>query len=179
MRAWTMAAGAAVLAAVGSARAAERTEAPAVDVKIADDSKSGPGIFSGMDYGTSDRFGHAWLVLHYRFKGSCPANDGECELDAPVNVSVAGLAWDAAARQVVYRAPGAEPVVCAIAHRRGFPGAGESLVATGACTWRLEKVDRVVDDGFAGRRDRREEIHFAVRGRGPDATPGAVAGDSR
>ena len=37
-----------------------------------------------------------------------------------------------------------------------------SPVATGKCTYRLVKVDRLVDDGFGGRKDRREEVHFVV-----------------
>lgn len=182
MRTWTMtvAASAALLTAVGSAGAVERTERGGpVDLKIADDVTNGRGVFSGVDYATSERFGRAWLVLHYQYQGSCPMDDGMCELDAPVNVSVPGLGYDAAAKQVVYQEPGAEPVVCASVRHHGFPRFSDSVDATGACTFRLEKVDRVVDDGFSGRRDRREEIHFAIPGRGADAGPGAVAGASR
>ena len=54
--------------------------------------------------------------------------------------------------------PGAEPVVCAVGKR------GSELSATGKCTTRLVKVDRLVDNGLDGRRDRREEIHFTVPG---------------
>ncbi len=182
MRAWTMtmAASAALLTAVGTAGAVERAgRAGSVDLKIAGDVTNGPGIFSGIDYATSERFGRAWLVLHYKYQGSCPEVDGMCELDAPVNVRVPGLGYDPAAKQVVYQEPGAEPVVCASVHHHGFPLFSDSLDATGACTYRLEKVDRVVDDGFSGRTDRREEIHFAVRGRGASAAPGEVAGVSR
>ena len=181
MKAWTttMAASAALLTAVGSAGAVERTDvAGPVDLKIADDVTSGPGSFSGIDYGTSDRLGRAWLVLHYKFQGSCPEADGMCEMDAPVNVSVPGLRYDAAAKQVVYQEPGAEPVVCASVRHHGFPFFSDSLAATGACTYRFEKVDRVLDDGFAGRRDRREEIHFAIPGGGARAARGEVAGVS-
>ncbi len=155
-----MAGSAAALIAAGTAHAAARSAdaAAAADVKIADDATRGAGLFTGIDYAKSDRFGRAWLVLHYTTRGPCPAADGECELDAPVNVSVPGLAYDPASRQVVYEKPGDDPVVCATT-RRG------SLAPTGACTTRLVKVDRVVDDGFAGRKDRREEVHLDVRGR--------------
>ncbi len=165
MRSWTAAVGA-VAMAIGSAGAAERTGAGApVDLKVADDVRSGPGIFSGAGYGTSDRFGRAWLVLHYKVETTCPAADGLCEVDAPVAVSVPGLAYDAAARQVTFERPGADPVVCASTRRHWF---GATLDPTGACTVRFEKVDRIVDDGFSGRRDRRDEVHFAVAGGAPE-----------
>jgi hypothetical protein len=163
MRRWMMAASVAAMMASGSARAMEASGGPAapVDLKIADDARNGDGRFSGVDYAKSDRFGRAWLVLHYPFQGQCLASEGLCELDAPLQVSVPGLAYDANAKQVVYRRAGAEPVVCA-SRRRGFLGA-ESLAPTGRCTTRVVKIDRLVDDGFAGRRERREEIHFAVQ----------------
>ncbi len=177
MRTWTMAGVAAASIALGSVRAAEPVNGTAtVDLKVADDAGSNPGTFTGIGYGTNARLGRAWLVLHYRVEGSCPTADGICEQDAPVNVSVPGLAYDAAARRVVYRAPGAEPVICASVRRHGFPFGGESLEPTGACSYRLEKVDRFVDDGFSGRTDRREEIHFAVIGAG--AAAGGAAGGS-
>ncbi len=172
----TTAVSAVLLTAVGSAGAVERTDvAGPVDLKVADDVTSGPGSFSGIGYATSERFGRAWVVLHYKYQGSCPEADGMCELDAPVNVSVPGLGYDASAKQVVYQAPGADPVVCASVRHHGFPFFSDSLDATGACTYRLEKVDRVLDDGFAGRRDRREEIYFSIPGRGASAAPGEVA----
>lgn len=170
MRNW-MAAASATLIAVGSARAAERTGVAAapVDVKVADDARSGAGLFSGAGYGTSDRFGRAWLVLHYQVEAACLAAEGTCEQDAPVAVAVPGLAYDAAARRVTYERPGADPVVCATTRHHAF---GEALDPTGACVVRLEKVDRVVDDGFDGRRDRRDEVHFVVASPGAPETAG-------
>ncbi len=158
MRQWMMAGCAAVLMGAGSARAA----AP-VDLKIADDVNNREGRFSGFDYAKSDQFRRAWLVLHYRFQGPCQASDGQCELDAPLQVSVPGLTYDPTAKQVVYERDGAEPVTCASVGSGGFLNSGESLVATGKCSFRLVKVDRFLDDGFAGRKDRREEVHFAVQ----------------
>ncbi len=55
---------------------------------------------------------------------------------------------------------------CRFALRAGvdrFLNSGESLVSTGKCSFRLVMVDRFPDDGFAGRQDRREEVHFAVQ----------------
>ena len=175
MRSWMAAGSAAALISVGSARAVERTDAAAaqVDLEVGDVARSGPGVFSGAGYGTSERFGRAWVVLHYTVQAPCPSADGLCEEDAPVNVSVPGLAWDAAGRRVTFRQPGADPVVCASTRRHWL---GASLEPTGACTIRLEKVDRLVDDGFSGRRDRREEVHFSVHG---GAAPAAIAGASR
>ena len=75
MRAWTttMAASAALLTAVGSAGAVERTDvAGPVDLKIADDVASGPGSFSGIDYATSERFGRA-SRYHARAPGAVAA----------------------------------------------------------------------------------------------------------
>jgi hypothetical protein len=170
MRQAMVAVSAAVLMAAGTASAVERDAAAAaapgpVDLKIADDTRSGSGRFSGLDYEKSDRFGRAWVVLHYASRGPCPGSEGECDLDEPVPVSVPGLAYDPAARQVVYERAGAAPVVCASVRRSGFLGLGEALAATGNCTTRLVKVDRLLDDGFDGQRDRREEIHFAIAGR--------------
>ncbi len=159
MRRWVMAGGAAVLMAAGSARAVERVDGAGsgpVDLKIAEDVTNGDGRFSGLDYAKSDSFRRAWLVLHYRSQAQCQDSDGQCEADAPVPVSVPGLSYDPTAKQVVYDRPGADPVVCANVRK------GSSLAATGKCTYRIVKVDRLVDDGFGGRKDRREEVHFAV-----------------
>lgn len=159
---------AAVMIAAGSAGAVERMEGAAaapVDLRIAEDVWNGQGRFSGIDYATSDRFRRAWLVLHYRSQGPCMDSDGQCDADAPVEVNVPGLTYDPAAKQVVYERAGAEPVVCANARSGGFPWFRESLAATGKCNYRLVKVDRFLDDGFAGRKDRREEVHFAIQSR--------------
>jgi hypothetical protein len=154
---------AAVLTA-GAARAVERMEgAGAVDVRIADDVRNGEGRFSGIDYAKSDRFRRAWLVLHYGYKAPCQGSEGECEVDAPLQVAVPGLTYDPATKQVVYQRDGMDPVTCATVRSGGILSPRESLAATGRCTYRLVKVDRLVDDGFDGRRDRREEVHFAVR----------------
>lgn len=160
MRHWVMAAIAAVVMAGGSARAVEQLDrSAAVDVKIADNAWSEGADFSGIDYGASDRFQRAWLVLHYTSQGPCIGAEGECVRDAPRTVKVPGLNYDPAGKRVVYERPGAEPVVCAVGKR-----AGSELSATGKCTTRLVKVDRLVDNGLDGRRDRREEIHFTVPG---------------
>ena len=153
------------LLAMGSAHAVEQVDrrVAGVDVKVADDVSKDGGLFSGFDYGTSGRLGNAWLVLHYRYEGPCDDSEGTCHLDVPVRVRVPGLTYDAAARRVTYQEPGAEPVVCAtVRPHGGFLGIGERIAATGSCTYRLVKVDRLIDDGFAGQRDRREEVHFVV-----------------
>ena len=161
MTRWTMAAAAAGLIAAGPAGADGMP-----DVKVADDAWNGAGRYSGMDYGTDARLGRAWVVLHFRHAAPCPASDGECEADAPVQAAVPGLSYDAAARQIVYRVEGAAPVVCADVRPHGkFLGVGDAISGTGRCTVRVVPVDRVVDDGFAGRRDRRDELHFEVKSR--------------
>lgn len=168
MRQWMVAASAAMLMAAGSAGAVDRMDGAAaapVDLRIAEDVRNGDGRFSGIDYATSDRFRRAWLVLHYRSQGPCHDSDGQCETDAPVQVNVPGLNYDPAAKQVVYERAGAEPVICANVRSGGFPWFRESLTATGKCDYRVVKVDHLLDDGFAGRRDRREEVHFTIQGR--------------
>jgi hypothetical protein len=165
--------GAAVaLLAVESAGAVEPVEAPVAalgmngvgtDLKVADDARTGSLRLSRIDYGTSERLGRAWLVLHYEDTRPCEEGETRCGTDAPVPVKVPGLAYDAAAGQVVFSASGSEPVVCASVRHRGFPWFRDSVDATGNCTYHLVKVDRLVDDGFGGRRDRREEVHFDVR----------------
>ncbi len=165
MRRWVMAGSAAVLMAAGAARAVERVDGAGtgpVDFKIAEDVTNGDGRYSGLDYETSEAFRRAWLVLHYRSQAQCQDSDGQCEVDTPVQVSVPGLSYDPTAKQVVYEMPGAGPVVCANVRKGRFPAFHSSLAATGKCTARLVKVDRLVDDGFGGRKDRREEVHFAV-----------------
>jgi hypothetical protein len=173
-----MAGAAAALVAAGAARAVGPREAPAaaratgdgagagVDLKVASDVRRGSLRFSGIDYGKSDRLGHAWLVLHYQETGPCDEGDIRCGIeDRPVEVKVPGLAYDAAAKQVVFQEAGAEPVVCAKVRHRGFPWYEDTFDATGSCAVHLVKVDRLVDDGFGGQRDRREEVHFAVQRR--------------
>jgi hypothetical protein len=164
---WVKVGSAAALIVAGSARAVEQLDgAPAdtVDLKLADDVRDEGGRFSGIDYATSDRFRRAWLVLHYRRQDQCQDSEGRCEVDAPVPVTVRGLSYDPAAKQVVYERPGAAPVVCATVRHGKLPELGRSG-AHDKCTYRLVKVDRLVDDGFAGRKDRREEVHFEVGSR--------------
>ena len=105
--------------------------------------RSGPGRLSGVEYAKSDRFGRAWLVLHYRYQAPCRDADGECELDAPLEVSVPGLTYDAASKQVVYERSGAEPVACAKVQGGGFLKPGGSLAETGKCSFsaRLVRTD--------------------------------------
>jgi len=142
-----------ILAAVGVAGGAR------AQVKVADSVANGEALFSGLDYGVSERFDRAWLVLHYTFDAPCNGLDGECTIDSPVQVLVPGLSYDEGTRQVIYRAEGADPVVCATVVRRG---ASDTVKATGQCGTRLSAYQRVVDDGYAGRTERGKEILFGA-----------------
>jgi hypothetical protein len=146
---------------VGVPAAAGRMKGAGTDLKVADDVKSGSMRLSGIGYGTSDRLGRARLVLHYEDAFPCEDGETHCGMDRPVQVP--GFAHDAAARKVVFNESGSEPVVCANVRHRGFPWFRDAFDATGNCAYHLVKVDRLVDDGFGGRRDRREEVHFDVR----------------
>jgi hypothetical protein len=140
-----------MLAAASPARA---------DVKIADDVWNGGGRFSGLDYDVSEPFERAWLVLHFRYDGPCRDSDGPCELDEPKRVRVAGLTYDTATRRVLYR-EGSEPAqVCAQVVHHSFILGWDSLEATGNCAYHTAPVDQLVDDGFGGHRDRRQEVLF-------------------
>lgn len=174
MQRWMIIGAASALVAVGSVRAVEWVDstkagvgmkATSVDLKVADDVKNGTLRLSRIDYGKSDRLGHAWLVLHYEDSGPCEqgGDSGGCNTDTTVQVKVPGLAYNAALKQVVFNESGAEPVVCATVQHRGFPWFQDSFDSTGSCTYHLVKVDRFVDDGFDGQRDRRVEVHFAVQ----------------
>ena len=143
-----------ILAAVGVAGGAR------AQVKVADSVANGEALFSGLDYGVSDRFDRAWLVLHYTFDAPCNGADGECTFDRPINVHVPGLAYDEAAGQVVYRADGADPVVCATVSRHGD---ADDVKPTGRCGTRLQAYRRTVDDGYAGRVERGQAILFGVK----------------
>ncbi len=75
---------------------------------------------------------------------------------------VPGLSYDPDGKRVVYERPGTDPVVCANPRKGRFPGFQAPLAATGKFTYRLVKIDRLVDDGSGGRKDRREEVHVAL-----------------
>ncbi len=132
------------------------------EVKVADDVWNGAGRFSRMDYGISERFQRAWLVLHYTSKGPCPGTDGECEFDDPVRIRVPGLSYDPTAKQVLYREEGAAPALCAHIVRHRFIRSWETIDETGQCTSRIANVDSFMDDGYDGREDRRKPIYFGV-----------------
>jgi hypothetical protein len=143
-----------VLVAAGAASGAR------AQVKVADSVANGEALFAGLDYGVSEQFDRAWLVLHYTFDAPCNGADGECTIDRPVQVHVPGLGYDEAAGQVVYRAEGADPVVCATVVRRGGT---DKVKATGLCGTRLQAYRRTVDDGYAGRVERGQAILFGAR----------------
>jgi hypothetical protein len=65
------------------------------EVKVADDVWNGPARFSGLDYGVSERFNRAWLVLHFTDEAPCRGSDGRCEFDEPVRVPVLDLLAEA------------------------------------------------------------------------------------
>jgi hypothetical protein len=133
------------------------------EVKVADDVRNDGSSFSGMDYGISERFQRAWLVLHFAEKGPCGSDAGECDIDRPVRVRVPGLTFDPATRRVLFREEGAAPVPCARVVRHRFIVSWESIEATGKCAYRTVKLKSAVDDGFEGREGQRESIYFGVR----------------
>jgi hypothetical protein len=135
------------------------------DFKVADDQWNGTGRFSGVDYGVSEEFGRAWLVLHYKDGSPCPESDGPCEFDAPVRVQVPGLSYDRSTRRVLLDAGQGSPIVCARVERHTFLGSWETIEPTGNCRYRMADVEQFVDDGYAGHREKRKEIYFG-------ATPG-------
>src|SRR5690349_14803476 len=117
-----------ILGAAATARA---------EVKVADGVWNRAGRFSRMDYGISERFHRAWLVLHYTSRGPCPGADGECEVDDPVRVQVPGLTYDPTAKQVLYREGDAAPLTCANVVQHSFLRSWETIDATGQCAFRV------------------------------------------
>jgi len=140
--------------AAGTARA---------EVKVADDVWNGAGRFSRLDYGISERFKRAWLTLHFTSRAPCLDRDGECDFDEAVRVSVPGITYDPAARQVLYTEDGGAPVLCASVVQHTFIFSWETVDETGNCAYRIVDINSFVDDGYEGRQDNRKEIHFGVR----------------
>jgi hypothetical protein len=129
-------------------------------VKVADDDRNGEGLFSRLDYGVSERLDRAWLVLHFTHRAPCRDVDGECEFDDPLPVHVPGLTYEPSRKQIVYREGSGAPLVCAQVVHHSFIWSWETVDPTGSCGYRIADVDRFVDDGYAGRQDRRKEILF-------------------
>jgi len=144
-------------AAVGMASAAR------ADVEVANDDRHGEGQFSGLDYGVSERFDRAWLVLHFTYRAPCRDQDGDCDFDDPVRARVPGLTYERSTRRVLYQEEGAAPVPCAQVVTHHFIASWDTIDATGQCAYRVVHVDRFVDDGFEGRRDKRKEIRFGAK----------------
>ncbi|HET9594425.1 MAG TPA: hypothetical protein VFP65_02540 [Anaeromyxobacteraceae bacterium] len=137
----------------GSARA---------EVKVADDVWNGSARFSGLDYGVNEQSHRAWLVLHFLDDGPCRDSDGRCEIDEPVRVAVPGLTYDPATRRVLYGEGTDAQQTCANVVHHTFLGSRDTVEPTGNCGHRVVKVDRVVDDGFDGRKDKRAEVLFGA-----------------
>jgi hypothetical protein len=154
MRVWmrVLWSSAAVLAA-GAARS---------EVKVADDVWNGSALFSGLDYGVSERFHRAWLVLHFLDDGPCRDSDGRCQIDESVRVAVPGLTYDPATRRVIYGEGTDAAQTCANVVRHTFLWSWDSVEPTGNCGHRVVRVDRLLDDGFDGRKDRRAEVLFGA-----------------
>ncbi len=146
-----------LVAAVGLASTAH------ADVEVASDDRHAEGQFSGLDYAVSERFDRAWPVLHFTFRAPCLDHDGDCDFDDPVRARVPGLTYERSTRRVLYQEDGAAPVPCAQVVTHHFIVRWETIDATGQCTYRVIDVDRFVDDGFEGRRDKRKEIHFGAK----------------
>jgi hypothetical protein len=132
------------------------------DVKVADDAPARDFRLSSLDYGVSEQFGRAWLVLHYTDDDLCQESDAPCLLDDPIRATVPGLTYAPSTRQVLYREGSEEPLVCAQGVRHSFIGSWETVEPTGQCDYRVVKVDRFVDDGFEGRKEKHEEIWFGA-----------------
>ena len=139
------------------------------EVKVADDASARDSRLSSLDYGVSEQLGRAWLVLHYTDDGLCRESDAPCLLDDTIRATVPGLTYAPSTRQVLYREGSAEPLVCAQVVRHAFIASWETVEPTGQCDYRVVEVDRFIDDGFGGRKEKHEEIRFgaASRQRGP------------
>ncbi len=131
--------------------------------------------YSHVDFGASDALGRAWAVVHYDDRRPCPAqNDNWCEVDVPFRVHVKGLEYDRAKKQVVFAAPGQQPVVCAEYRRQSvLAGGGSVLQPTGACTGRVVKASEKVDDGFDVEKVTHKYVVLSVEGQ---PASNAVAG---
>jgi hypothetical protein len=143
-----------ILAAAGAAAAAR------AQVKVADSIMNGEGVLTGLDYGVSTPFDRAWLVLHYTFTGPCSGSEGECSFDEPRKVHLDGLTYDTSAKEVVYSATGAAPVVCATVQSHG---SREVVKATGRCGYTVNAFERFVDDGYSGQVVHGKEVFFQAK----------------
>lgn len=142
-----------ILATSGSASA---------EVKVADEASAWDRRLSSLEYGVSEQLGRAWLVLNFSDDGLCRASDVPCLPDLPVRKTVPGLTYSPSTRQVLYREGSEEPVVCAHVVRHSFIASWETVEATGRCGYRVVEVERVVDDGFDGRKEKHGEIRFGA-----------------
>ena len=142
-----------MLAASASARA---------DVKVADDTSAWGRSYSSLEYGVSEQLGRAWLVLSFSDDGLCRGSDVPCLPDIPVRATVPGLTYAPSTKQVLYREGSGEPLVCAQVVRHSFIASWETVEATGQCGSHVMKVERVVDDGFDGKREKHNEIWFGA-----------------
>ena len=144
----------AVLAVLGLATAAR------AQVKVAEGLTHGEGLYSSLDYGVSDRYDRAWLVLHYTYQANCTTSDGECTFDEPQLVHLDGLTYDQARHQIRYQAAGSDPVVCATVQPRGRE---EIARPTGLCGTEVRSEKAFVDDGFSGHEVRGRAILFRAQ----------------
>lgn len=145
-----------MLAASANARA---------DVKVANETSAWGRTFSSVEYGVSEQLGRAWLVLRFTDDGLCRSSDVPCLPDIPVRAIVPGLTYSPSTKQVLYREGSEEPVVCAQVVRHSFIASWETLEPTGQCGSHVIEVERFVDDGFEGTKDKHDEIWFGAASR--------------
>jgi hypothetical protein len=138
-------------------------------VKVANDTSELGRSFSSMEYGVSEQLGRAWLVLSFTDDGLCRGSDAPCLPDVPVRAAVPGLTYAPSTKQVLYREGSEEPLVCARVVRHSFIASRETLEPTGQCGYRVIDVERFVDDGFEGRKEKRHEIWFGAASDQPGA----------
>jgi hypothetical protein len=131
-------------------------------VKVADEPSVWGHSFSSMGYGVSEQLGRAWLVLGFTDDGLCRSSDAPCLPDGPVRATIPGLTYAPSTKQVLYREGSEEPLVCAKVVRHSFIGTWETVEPTGQCGYRVIDVERFVDDGFEGRKEKSHEIWFGA-----------------
>ena len=131
------------------------------DVMVADVSLRDARLAS-LDYGVSERLGRAWLELRFVEEGFCRDSDAPCPYEPPIRTTVAALTYAPSTRQVLLRDGPGMPLVCARVVRHSFIARWETVEPTGACGYRVLDVERVVDDGFGGRRETHRQIWFGA-----------------
>jgi hypothetical protein len=141
-----------MLAASASARA---------EVKVADETSAWDPRFSSLEYGVSEQLGRAWLVLRSS-DDACRSSDVPCLPDISIRATVPGLTYAPSTKQVLYREGSEDPLVCAQVVRHSFIASWETVEATGQCGYHVTEVERFVDDGFGGRKERFNEIWFGA-----------------